>query len=331
VSPDTVAAPIRFAAKVEASGLPRLRADRVDTLQINVGKLCNQACRHCHVDAGPHQTHAEVNMSAAIADRIVELVARVRPSLVDITGGAPELNPNFRRIVEAARRAGVPRVIDRCNLSVLFEPGQEDLVEFLAAHRVEVTASLPHYSAGPTDRQRGAGVYDRSVDGLRLLNRHGYGRGQGLVLNLVHNPAGAFLPARQAELEADYKRELKRLFDVDFDHLFCITNMPIARFGAWLRGSGNYERYMEMLVNAFNPAAVDGLMCRNLISIGPDGRLYDCDFNQMLGLEVEAGLPRSVHDFDLDALAQRPIATGEHCFGCTAGAGSSCGGETSHG
>ena len=317
-----------FDGKLEEHGVFQLRADRLDTLQINVGKLCNQACRHCHVDAGPHQTHADVNMGEAVAERVIGLIERVRPAMLDITGGAPELNPHFRRLVGAARRVGTKRIIDRCNLSVLFEPGQEDLATFLAEHRVEVSASLPHYSAGPTDRQRGAGVFDRSIDGLRLLNQRGYGRGGGLVLNLVHNPAGAFLPARQAELEADYKRELKRLFDLDFDHLYCITNMPIARFAEWLRKSGNYDSYLATLLGAFNPATVEGLMCRSLISIGPDGSIYDCDFNQMLGLRVGAGVSRNVQDFDLDQLAQRVIVTGEHCLGCTAGSGSSCGGET---
>lgn len=316
-----------FAAKLREHGWLPLRAAGLDTLQVNVGKLCNQACRHCHVDAGPHQTLPERNMGAEVAARVRALVEHVRPGLVDITGGAPELNPHFRSLVEASRRVGA-RVMDRCNLSVLFEPGQEDLAEFLAAHRVEITASLPHYNAGPTDRQRGAGVFDRSIDGLRLLNRHGYGRGQGLVLNLVHNPAGAFLPARQPELEADYKRELKRLFDVDFDHLFCITNMPIARFAEWLRRSGNYDRYMQALTNAFNPATVPGLMCRTLISIGPDGSLYDCDFNQMVGLPVSPAVPGNIADFDLEQLAHRIVSIGEHCLGCTAGAGSSCGGET---
>jgi radical SAM/Cys-rich protein len=327
-APPRSAPQARFERLLHAHGQAPLRAVRLDTLQINVGKLCNQACRHCHVDAGPHQAHAEVNLGADVAARLIALIERVRPALVDITGGAPELNPHFRPLVLAARRAGTPRIIDRCNLSVLFEPGQQDLAAFLAEHGVEVTASLPHYHAGPTDRQRGAGVFDRSIEGLRLLNRHGYGRGAGRVLNLVHNPAGAFLPARQNELEADYKRELKRLFDIDFDHLFCITNMPIARFADWLHKSGNHERYMETLANAFNPATVAGLMCRSLISIGPDGSIYDCDFNQMLGLRVGAGVPRNVRDFDLDALAQRAIVTGEHCLGCTAGSGSSCGGET---
>jgi radical SAM/Cys-rich protein len=265
-------------------------------------------------------------MGQGVAARVIGLIERLRPALVDITGGAPELNPSFRPMVEAARHAGA-RVMDRCNLSVLFTPGQEDLAAFLAAQRVEVTASLPHYNPGPTDRQRGAGVFDRSIDGLRLLNQHGYGR-SGLILNLVHNPAGAFLPARQDQLEADYRRELKRLFDVDFDNLFCITNMPIARFAEWLRRSGNYDRYLTTLANAFNPATVSGLMCRNLISIGPDGSLYDCDFNQMLGLRVGDGVPQNVMDFDLARIEERLIATGEHCLGCTAGAGSSCGGET---
>jgi radical SAM/Cys-rich protein len=267
-------------------------------------------------------------MGADVAALVMRALEVVRPATLDITGGAPELNPHFRDLVMTARRCGVQRIIDRCNLSVLFEPGQADLAEFLAAQRVEVTASLPHYHGGPTDRQRGAGVFDRSIAGLRLLNEHGFGRRPELQLNLVHNPAGAFLPARQKELEADYQRELKRLFDIDFNQLFCITNMPIARFADWLHKSGNHERYMAALLAAFNPATVDGLMCRTLISIGPDGSIYDCDFNQMLGLRVEPTAPRNLRDFDLAALAARRIVTAEHCLGCTAGAGSSCGGET---
>lgn len=317
-----------FDRKLVEHGLDALHATTLDTLQVNVGKLCNQACRHCHVDAGPHQTAPEVNMDHETAGIVAELIRGVRPACVDITGGAPELNPHFRMLVATAREVGVPRIIDRCNLSVLFEPGQEDLAEFLAAHGVEVIASLPHYHKGPTDRQRGAGVFDKSIAGLRRLNELGYGRGGGLRLNLVFNPVGAFLPGSQVDLEADFKVALARDVGVTFDSLFCITNMPIARFADWLHKSGNWDAYVDTLLRAFNPSAVPGLMCRNLISIGPDGAIHDCDFNQMMGLQVTAAAPRNVREFDFEALAGRRIVTGLHCLGCTAGAGSSCGGAT---
>lgn len=316
-----------FDERLADSGLFPLAAVEVSTLQLNVGKLCNQACRHCHVDAGPHQTGAEVNMGAEVAGEIERVLREGGFHTLDVTGGAPELNPHFRRLVETARGLGV-RVIDRCNLSVLFEPGQEDLGRFLADQGVEVTASLPYYSAGPTDRQRGAGVFDKSIEGLKLLNGLGYADGRsGLELNLVYNPAGAYLPGDQKELEADFKRELDRLFGIRFDHLFCITNMPIARYLEWLQRSGNEESYMRALLGAFNPSAVDGLMCRNLVSVGPDGAIYDCDFNQMCGLQVEASAPQNVREFDRVALESRKVVTGDHCLGCTAGAGSSCGGQ----
>lgn len=316
-----------FDAQLQAHGLGALHAAAPTTLQVNVGKLCNQACRHCHVDAGPHRTSEADNMGDGMIDAVRKLVDSGRFDTIDLTGGAPELNPRFRELASAARAAGL-RVIDRCNLSVLFEPGQEDLADFLAREGIEVTASLPFYHKGPTDRQRGAGVFDKSIEGLRLLNERGYGDGRsGLEINLVYNPAGAFLPGDQAQLEADFKRELQRLFDIRFDHLFCITNMPIRRYLDWLRKSGQEERYMESLVNAFNPTAVDGVMCRSLLSIGPDGTIYDCDFNQMLELPVTAGASRRIQDFDYESLSGRRIVTGDHCLGCTAGAGSSCGGQ----
>lgn len=316
----------RFAERLAAHGVTKLRATELTTLQVNLGKLCNQACRHCHVDAGPHRDGASDNMSAATADQVIALLAEGGFHTIDLTGGAPELNPNFRRIVEAARGHGV-QVMDRCNLTVLFEPGQEDLAEFLAAQGCTVTASLPHYAATATDRQRGAGVYDRSVEGLRRLNELGYGKGNGLELNLVYNPVGAFLPGDQAQLQADFKRELDRRFGIRFDRLFCITNMPIRRYLDWLRKSGNEERYLTALSNAFNPAALAGLMCRNLISVGPDGSIYDCDFNQMCELAAHADAPQNIRDFDRARLERRQIVTAEHCLGCTAGAGSSCGGQ----
>lgn len=317
----------RFTEKIAQGGLPQLRARSVSTLQINVGKLCNQACRHCHVDAGPHQTSAAINMGEAIATEVLRVLRDQRIGNLDVTGGAPELNPHFRRLISEATSLGV-HVIDRCNLSVLLEPGQQDLAGFLAAHKVEIVASLPFYSLDRTDRQRGAGAFDKSITALRLLNSLGYGGANGeLVLNLVYNPVGAYLPGDQRQLEADYKRELDRHFGIRFNKLYCITNMPIARFAEWLERSGNAEAYRQRLLDAFNPAAVGNVMCRDLISVGPDGSLYDCDFNQMLGLPTEPGAPRNIRDFDRRRLAERAIVTGEHCLGCTAGAGSSCGGS----
>ena len=306
-------------------GLDSLRAAAVDTLQVNLGRLCNQACRHCHVDAGPHRTARGDNMTRETAEQVAAVIRGGGIQTLDLTGGAPELNPSFRSLVETARAVGV-HVMDRCNLSVLFEPGQEDLAEFLAAHRVEVVASLPYYRAERTDRQRGTGVFDRSIAGLQRLNALGYGTGGGLELNLVYNPVGAYLPGDQAGLESDYRHELRQRHGVRFDHLFCLTNMPIARFADWLQRSGNLEHYMATLVQAFNPAAVDGVMCRSLVSVAPDGTLHDCDFNQMLGMPVDAAAPQQLADFDADRLGRRRVVTGSHCLGCTAGAGSSCGG-----
>ena len=293
------------------------------TLQINVGKLCNQTCRHCHVDAGPDRREV---MSRETMTQCLAALASADIPTVDITGGAPELNPDFRWLVEEVRALG-RQVIDRCNLTVITTGGHTDLPEFFARHRVEVVASLPHYRATNTDIQRGDGVYEKSIAALKRLNEVGYGDGRsGLRLVLVTNPVGAYLPPAQASLEAEWKRELRRLHGVTFDALYCITNMPIGRYLEWLEESGNLEGYMERLVNAFNPSTMGGLMCRETISVGWDGRLYDCDFNQMLDLEV-AGTSRHIRDVDLSGLARRSIVVGRHCFGCTAGAGSSCGGS----
>ena len=317
-----------FDASMQASGAGVLRRERVTTIQVNVGKLCNMACHHCHVEAGPKRTEI---MSREVAARIVELLAdNPGVGLVDLTGGAPELNPSFRWLVSEARRLG-RRVIDRCNLTVLFEPGMEDLARFLAEHQVEVVASLPCYQRENVEKQRGKGAFDKSVEALRVLNALGYGRpGSGLVLDLVYNPVGASLPPAQAGLEAAYKRELGQLFGIQFNRLLTITNMPIKRFAHLLQRTGKYEAYMSLLVNHFNAATVPGLMCRTLLSIGWDGRLYDCDFNQMLelplGLDSDRRPPTLWQIGSLDALAGARVATGDHCFGCTAGAGSSCGG-----
>ena len=314
-----------FDRQLASHSLSPLHAARVDTLQVNLGKLCNQACRHCHVDAGPHQTSAEVNMSAATAEHVLRVLREQRVGTLDLTGGAPELNPNFRNLVGEARALGV-HVMDRCNLSVLMLPEQADLAEFLAAQQVEVVASLPFYRRDRTDRQRGSGVFDASIEGLQRLNALGYGHQEALRLNLVLNPVGSYLPGDQASLELEYKAELATEFDIHFNQLFCITNMPIARYREWLAANGQLDSYMGRLREAFNPGAVPGLMCRTLISVAPDGSLHDCDFNQMLGLPLTS--PGNIRDFQGDSLAQRAIVTRDHCLGCTAGAGSSCGGAT---
>jgi radical SAM/Cys-rich protein len=311
-----------FDEKLAAHGLP-LRAAAVETLQVNVGKLCNQACKHCHVDAGPKRTEV---MSRETAEQVLAAVRRFRVPVLDITGGAPELNPSFRRLVAEGRGTGA-RVIVRHNLTVMFEPGQEDLPEFFREHEVEVVSSLPYFLEQQTDAQRGSGVFQKSIEALRRLNAVGYGRGGGgLTLNLVYNPVGAFLPPAQEAIERDFKRELLARYGVTFDRLYTITNMPIRRFLDYLRRSGNEGRYMRKLVEAFNPSTVEGLMCRTLVSVDWTGRLYDCDFNQMLELGVAPELPQSIADFDPSKFAARRIMTGAHCFGCTAGAGSSCGG-----
>jgi radical SAM/Cys-rich protein len=313
-----------FDERVSAAGLTLRSAAAVETLQVNVGKLCNQACKHCHVDASPKRTEI---MSEETAAQIIEAVGRHRFKTVDITGGAPELNPSFRRLVAASRAAGA-HVIVRHNLTVMFETGQEDLPEFFRAHRVEVVSSLPYFLEQQTDAQRGRGVFAGSIEALRRLNEAGYGiEGGDLALNLVYNPVGAFLPPAQSSIEADFKRELLARHGVRFNRLYTITNMPIKRFLDYLRRTGNEERYMRKLVEAFNPQAVAGLMCRTLVSVDWQGRLYDCDFNQMLDLGVAATLPQTIAQFDPRAFAGREIVTAAHCFGCTAGAGSSCGGS----
>ena len=311
-----------FNQKLAAHGV-ELRAATVDTLQVNVGKLCNQTCKHCHVDAGPTRTEV---MTREIAEQVVDAIRTFRIPTVDITGGAPELNPSFRYLVAETRALG-SHVIVRHNLTVMFHAEQDDLPEFFRDHAVEVVSSLPYFLEQQTDAQRGRGVFQKSIEALRRLNAVGYGReDSGLILNLVYNPVGAFLPPSQKSIEQDFKRELMARYRIVFNHLFTITNMPIRRFLDYLRRSGNEERYMRRLVEAFNPATVDGLMCRNLVSVDWKGRLFDCDFNQMLELGVDAELPRTIADFDPEKFARRRIMTGPHCFGCTAGPGSSCGG-----
>jgi radical SAM/Cys-rich protein len=321
-----------FAAIFERHGLAPLRRSAPHTLQVNVGKRCNQACHHCHVDAGPKRVEI---MSRATAERIVEVIAKsAGVGTVDITGGAPELNPNFRYLTESARRLG-RSVMVRCNLTVIFVPEAAGLIEFYRENRVALVCSLPCYTAGNTDAQRGKGVFAQSIQALRMLNEAGYASADSsLTLDLVYNPVGAFLPAAQAGLEARYRQELKRNFGIEFNRLFAIANMPINRFANQLSQWGRLREYMELLVNHFNPATVDGLMCRTLVSVGWDGRLYDCDFNQMVEIPLGAGGRRALTIWDVDdiaPLAGGRIATASHCLGCTAGAGSGCGGALSQG
>ena len=309
---------------------PALRRKALETLQVNLGYKCNQSCVHCHVNAGPNRTE----MMDAETVRLVLSVLRARQvRTLDVTGGAPELNENFRMLVRQARSMGV-RVIDRCNLTILSEPGQEGLADFLAEQGVEVTASLPCYSPSNVDRQRGDGVFERSIAGLQTLNALGYGlEGSGLTLNLVYNPQGAVLPPAQGPLEADYKRELWKHFGIRFDQLFVITNMPVQRFGSTLVSKGSFEGYMRLLKDAYRPENLQTVMCRTLLSVDWQGYLYDCDFNQMLGMPAASGSSSRPHLRDLlstDAVAT-PISVADHCYGCTAGQGSSCGGALESG
>ena len=314
-----------FDAALREARVPPLTRRAVTTLQLNVGKLCNMACHHCHVEAGPKRREV---MRETVAARVLELLRdNPRVELLDLTGGAPEMNPSFRWLVREARALG-RRVIDRCNLTVFFEPGMGDLPAFMAEHGVEVVASLPCYTAENVDAQRGKDAFRKSIDALHLLNALGYGDGKsGLRLVLVTNPVGALLPQCQASLEAEWKRELERQHGVQFDALYGLTNMPISRFLEWLRDSGNLEEYMARLAAAFNPAAAAGVMCRNTLSVGWDGTLFDCDFNQMLELPVAEATSRHIRNFDPERLRERDIVVDRHCFGCTAGAGSSCGGS----
>jgi radical SAM/Cys-rich protein len=307
---------------VAARGLAPLTTSRIEVLQVNVGKLCNQTCAHCHVDAGPDRREL---MTAETARQVIEFLRRHAIPTLDITGGAPELNPQFRMLVDEAVSLG-RRVIDRCNLTVLTLPAQADLVDFLAERRVEITASLPSFRQAGTDAQRGEGVFAKSIQALKTLNAAGYGHGTGLRLDLVHNPVGAFLPGSQISIERDYRRALSETYGIVFDQLHTITNMPISRFLEFLERSGNTQGYMDALVRAFNPRTVSGVMCRTHLSVGWDGTLYDCDFNQMLDLPVDHGAPATLDALLASGDLARTVRTGHHCFGCTAGAGSSCGG-----
>jgi radical SAM/Cys-rich protein len=314
----------RFEARLADSGLAPLRATHLDILQINVGRRCNQICAHCHVDAGPDRKEI---MSDAVLEACLDLLEAGDFRALDITGGAPELHPRFGELIGRAAATGA-HIMHRCNLTAIRLPAYQHLPGLFAEHQVEIIASLPALQSRKTDRQRGEGVFDESIESLQEFNAFGYARpGTGRVLNLVTNPVGAYLPGDQTSLENDFRRQLRERFDVEFDHLFTITNLPISRFLEWLEESGNLHDYMSRLVNAFNPVAAAGVMCRSMISVGPDGNLFDCDFNQML--EMTAGRA-SILDVPPNELAEqlrtRRIRTGEHCYGCTAGSGSSCGG-----
>ena len=318
-----------FLAVINRYGL-KLGPHSIETLQVNVGKLCNQACQHCHVDASPYRTE---EMDRKTVDQCLKILKdNTAIKNLDITGGAPELNAHFDHFVTEARKIG-KHVMIRHNLTVTFDghprtkESKEYLPEFFARNRVEVISSLPYYQEYFTDKQRGKGAFRKSIEGLKRLNAQGYGKeGDSLVLNLVYNPVGAFLPAAQADLEAEFKRRLGQQFGIVFNRLYTITNMPIHRFKGQLERLGAYEEYMTKLMNTFNPAAAEGIMCRSLVSVSYDGKLYDCDFNQMAEMPIGSGLPMTVFNFDLHKLLSRRILFASHCFGCTAGAGSSCGG-----
>lgn len=312
-----------FKSKIEPLQEYPLKPAEIEIFQVNVGYMCNQVCKHCHVDAGPDRKEI---MTRDIMQNCLDVIANTKIHTLDLTGGAPEMNPDFRWFVEQAHQVGVEEIIVRSNLTIILaNPKYHDLPEFFKDNNVRVVSSLPFYQPDKTNRQRGEGVFEKSIEALKMLNHVGYGQeGSGLVLDLVYNPSGAFLPGNQAELERDFKKELKDHFNIDFNNLFTITNIPISRFLEFLIRTENYEEYMEKLVNSFNPTAVKGVMCRNTISVDYEGYMYDCDFNQMLGMKVERKAGQHISDFDLNKLRQRNIMINQHCFGCTAGAGSSC-------
>jgi radical SAM/Cys-rich protein len=310
---------------LQETDFPAIHRGKLETLQVNLGYLCNQSCQHCHVDAGPKRKE---QMQRQTVDELIDFLSRSAIQTLDLTGGAPELNANFRYLVTAARELGI-EVIDRCNLTVLNEPGQQELAEFLAENKVQVVASLPCYLKDNVEAQRGKGVYQSSITGLRKLNELGYGRpGSGLQLNLMYNPQGPSLPPPQEALEADYRRELQQREGVSFNNLFVLVNMPIMRFGSMLISKGQFDDYMSMLKDSYQAANLQNVMCRSLLSVDWQGYIYDCDFNQMLGLPVKSAGPQAAHIRDIDAgeLEHKPIITGDHCYGCTAGQGCSCSG-----
>lgn len=312
-----------FADKMDRFGMYPLRPTGIEIFQVNVGKMCNQTCKHCHVDAGPDRKEIMTRETMTLA---LDALRQSGANTVDITGGAPEMNPDFYWFVEQIRAID-KHVMVRSNLTILRTRKHEKAVRFFAEHGVEVVSSLPYYQEHLTDVQRGDGVFQKSIDAIRELNKVGYGQPDSeLILNLVYNPVGAYLPPNQASLEAEYKRELETQFGLQFNNLFCITNMPISRYLEYLIESENYEEYMELLIDNFNPSAAMGVMCRNTISIGWDGTIYDCDFNQMLELPVSAHSTMHLRDWNTELLNRREIVLANHCYGCTAGSGSSCGG-----
>jgi radical SAM/Cys-rich protein len=316
-----------FASKLRETGLLPLRPTGISTLQLNVGKMCNQTCKHCHVDAGPDRT--EIMTRETMEHCLTALRQAPDMQVVDLTGGAPEMNPDFRWLVEQVSALG-RQLIVRCNLTIIVANKKyHDLPEFFRRHGVRVVSSLPHFSAARTDAQRGDGVFERSIRALKMLNAVGYGQeGSGLTLDLVYNPSGAFLPGSQSALERDFKQRLRREHGIEFNNLLTITNLPVSRFLDYLMESGNYAAYMDKLVQSYNPVAAANVMCRSTLSVSWDGGLYDCDFNQMLELPVDARAPQHIRDFNEAALRGRSIVLNQHCYGCTAGAGSSCGGAT---
>jgi radical SAM/Cys-rich protein len=317
-------APLSVKPPFEEKIVGALIAERIEILQINVGYRCNLECRHCHVQAGPQRTEM---MSRAIMERCLKILRTYSIPTIDITGGSPEMHPDFPSFLQECGLLK-RRLLVRSNGVILLEKAYESFISLYAENRAEVVVSLPHMDAQMTNRQRGDGVFPRLIEALCKLNRRGYGQADtGLILNLVHNPGGAYLPGSQAELENHYRKTLKEKYGVSFNHLFCLTNIPIGRFMDYLRKTDNEEDYLTALVNAYNPAALNSVMCRTTLSVAWDGKLYDCDFNQMLGLTTDHGAPDHISAFDLKKLANRRIVVGNHCYGCTAGAGSSCQGE----
>ncbi|UJP63428.1 arsenosugar biosynthesis radical SAM (seleno)protein ArsS [Mongoliitalea daihaiensis] len=321
--------PYSFQEKLQESDLFPLQPISLDVLQINVGKMCNQVCKHCHVDAGPDRKEI---MDQEIMKACLNVIASEKIKSIDLTGGAPEMNPHFRWFVSQIRQINPSvEIIVRCNLTIIVaNPKFNDLPAFFKENNITVVSSLPYFTALKTNAQRGDGVFEKSIEALHMLNEVGYGKeGTGLILNLVYNPSGAFLPGSQAGLEAEFKKKLEKLYGIEFNSLFTITNLPISRFLEFLVRSGNYESYMEKLIESYNPLAASQVMCRSMISVGWDGQLYDCDFNQMLELPVATQQSRHIKDWNRQTLLDREIIVNQHCFGCTAGAGSSCGGATS--
>lgn len=317
----------KFESKLMEHQIFPLTPLKTEVFQVNVGYMCNQTCAHCHVDAGPDRKEI---MTRKTMQQCLDVLAATDIPIVDLTGGAPEMNPDFRWFVEEISKLN-RKILVRCNLTIILANKKyHDLPEFFKLHKVEVISSLPYYNKSRTDSQRGDGVFEASIQALQMLNKIGYGKADSdLILNLVYNPGGAFLPGSQLMLEQQFKKELKKNFDIEFNSLFCMTNLPISRYLDYLIESGNYESYMEKLVNAFNPAAALNVMCRNTVSVGWEGTIYDCDFNQMLGLKVDATAPQHISEFDIEKLKNRKIVFNQHCYGCTAGSGSSCGGSVS--